>query len=383
MSKPQAGKPSGKVRAATLAAAVERSNGASFNLWQAFAERANFVVSPHSIRSGLALVYLASLPGEARSRLQLGLLYPERNEDMDIQLLDGAVHAIEEARFESANSVWVARQLALRPAYLDAVSRILPAEVHSIDFAANPGRAEGMINAWTSDRTRGKIPQIVQGAISKATRTVLVNAVYFFGKWSSPFDPTLTAPKPFRTSQDAIVQAKTMVGATCSAVFGDDYQAAYADYGGSTSMVFVVVVPKRWQGFTWDATAFRRVWGALKGAETAKLELPKFSLRSPRPLAHVMRELAIDLHDPRLLQGLVASGEPLAVDVAVHEAFIQVDEISTEAAAATGATSVSVSATKPPPIFRVDRPFYFLLVERRTGLVTFMGQVTDPTTAAG
>ena len=138
LSKPEAGKPVGKVPAAALAAAVERSNTASFAVWRAFAKQENFVVSPYSIRSALALVYLASLPGEGRSSLQSGLLYPEHNEDMDIRLLDSAVQATAEARFESANAVWVARQRSLRPAYLDAVSRILPAEVHSIDFDTDP-----------------------------------------------------------------------------------------------------------------------------------------------------------------------------------------------------------------------------------------------------
>ncbi|MBN1652576.1 MAG: hypothetical protein JXA30_02250 [Deltaproteobacteria bacterium] len=382
-SKPEASKPVGEVPAAVLAAAVERSNAASFSLWRAFAEQANFVVSPYSIRSALALVYLASLPGNGRSSLRTGLRYPENNDDLDIRLLDGAVQASAEARFESANAVWVTRKDALSPTYLYAVSRFLPAEVHSIGFAADPGRAQGVINAWVSDRTRGKIPQILEGnAIKNTTRTVLVNAVYFFGKWSSPFDPKLTAPKPFRTSQGATVQANTMVGATCLAVFGDVYRAAIAAYLG-TSLGFVVIVPERWREFRWDAAAFRRVWGALSGSDEAALELPKFSLRSREKLVRVLRELDLELRDPRLLQGLLASNEKTFIDVAVHEAFIRVDETSTEAAAATAITEVPEMEIEPPPVFRVDRPFYFLLVERRTGLIVLMGQMTNPTAAGG
>lgn len=381
LSKPPEGTAAAEVPAAALAAAVERSNTASFAVWRAFAEKHSFVASPHSIRSALALVYLASSDGAGKSSLRSGLSYPERTEDVDIRLLDGAVHTTEAARFESANAVWVARQRILKPTYLDAVSRILPAEVHAIDFAADPARAQQTINAWVSEHTRGKIPQILRGsAISEQTRAALVNAVYFLGKWSAPFDPARTAPKSFRTAQGTTVEAQMMVGSRCSAVFADDYQAAFASYGG-TSLAFVVVVPKLWRTFRWDAAAFRRTWAALATSRDSDLELPKFSLRSRKELPGVLDALGFDLSDPRLFEGMLTSDEALSIDVAIHEAFIQVDETSTEAAAATAITAVPISELEPTPVFRVDRPFYFLLVERRTGLVVLMGQVTDPTAA--
>jgi len=237
-----------------------------------------------------------------------------------------------------------------------------------------------MINAWVSDRTRGKIPEILKGnAIKKDTRAALINAAYFFGKWRSPFDPKRTAPRPFRTSQGASVQAKMMIGAECGAVFGDDHQAAVAGYGDGSSMVLVVVVPKRWREFRWDAAAFRRVWTGLYRADKAEFELPKFSLRSRKELGPVLSELEIDVADPHLLQGLFTSSEKNLIDVALHEAFIRVDETSTEAAAATALTDIPEIEHEPAPVFRVDRPFYFLLAERTTGLILFMGQVTDPT----
>jgi serpin B len=302
---------------------------------------------------------------------------------MDMRLLDGAVHTVEPARFQSANAVWVARHRTLKPTYLDAVSRLLPAEVHSIDFATDPTRAQQMINGWVSEHTRGKIPQIMQGgAITERTRAALVNAVHFVGKWSDPFEHALTAPKPFRTAQGATVQAQTMVGSTCSAVFEGDYQAAFANYDG-TSLAFVMVVPKRWGTFRWDAAAFRRIWAALATSRRTDLELPRFSLRSRKELPDVLNAIDVDLNDPQLFEGMLTSGEALSIDLAIHEAFIQVDETATEAAAATAITAVPISASEPVPVFRVNRPFYFALVERRTGLIVMMGQVTDPTNTGG
>ena len=374
--------------AEALKAAVARSNEASFAVWQALAEwrahkeQANFAASPYSIRSALGLVYLASLPGEGRSALQRGLRYPDRNEDMDIRLLDRSVEVTSEARFESANAVWVARQDALSPTYLDAVSRTLAPEVHSIDFAASPARAQQTINEWVFDRTRGKIPEILQGdVITPETRAILVNAVYFFGKWDSQFKPSLTAPKPFRTSDGSTINTEMMAGASCYAVFEDDYRAGYAEYSG-TSLVFVMVMPTHWRTFQWDAVTFRRVWAALDSPSEVELELPKFSLRSRTPLAGVVGKLGVRRDDPQLQAGLLASGEPVSIDQAIHEAFIQVDETSTEAAAATAFGNIKIM-DRGIAVFRLDRPFYFMLVDRRTGLITFMGQWTEPIVADG
>jgi serpin B len=383
LSKPAREIRAGAVPAQVLKAAVERSNAASFALWQAFAEKENFVVSPYSIRSALGLVYLASVPGDSRSSLQRGFRYPEHNEDMDVSVLDGAIQVTSQARFESKSAVWVARQRALSPTYLDAVSRILPAEVHAIDFAADPERAQQTINAWVSDRTRGRITKLLEdGAITPETRATLVNAVYFFGKWLDPFHAERTVPKPFRTSHGTTIKTEMMVGAACSAVFSADSQAAFAQYLG-TSLVFVVVMPKHWREFRWDAAAFSQAWAALDRSQDAELELPRFSLRSRKQLAGVLRKLGLSLSDPQLVSRLLASGEPVIVEPAIHEAFIQVDETSTEAAAATAIAEVPTDVDVPPPVFRVDQPFYFLLVERKTGLIAFMGQVTDPTAAGG
>jgi serpin B len=90
----------------------------------------------------------------------------------------------------------------------------------------------------------------------------------------------------------------------------------------------------------------------------------------------------VRLDDPQLQAGLLASGELVSIDHAIHEAFIQVDETSTEAAAATAFGHIMIEEIGTA-VFRLDRPFYFMLVDHRTGLITFMGQVTEPIAADG
>jgi serpin B len=71
----------------------------------------------------------------------------------------------------------------------------------------------------------------------------------------------------------------------------------------------------------------------------------------------------------------------LFISAAVHKAFVEVNEQGTEAAAATGIAMGLTSLPAPPIEFRADHPFLFLIRERQTGSLLFLGRVTDPTAA--
>jgi len=135
--------------------AVERSNSAAFELWQAIEPRGNHVLSPNSIRAALGLVYLDLQSGPARSNMQSRLHYPARNEDLDARVLHGLVRAADQINFGSVSALWVDRQHVPSRTYLDVVSRSLNAEVHAIDFASEPTRAGRTIALWGSEHTHG------------------------------------------------------------------------------------------------------------------------------------------------------------------------------------------------------------------------------------
>ena len=74
--------------------------------------------------------------------------------------------------------------------------------------------------------------------------------------------------------------------------------------------------------------------------------------------------------------------EVLYISAVVHKAFVSVDEEGTEAAAATGAVARPEDASTPPPLEPItvtfDRPFIFLIRDEPTGIILFLGRVTDP-----
>jgi serpin B len=78
--------------------------------------------------------------------------------------------------------------------------------------------------------------------------------------------------------------------------------------------------------------------------------------------------------------GIAKSG--IYLSSVIHEAYVDVNEEGTEAAAATavegGARPIVARKEYPPIVFRADHPFVFLIRDESTGAILFMGRVTDP-----
>jgi serine protease inhibitor len=397
-----------------LVSAVRRSNRFSFLLWSAFGETGNFVVSPYSIRAALGFVYLA-LGGKDRSRLQSRLAYPARPEDLDLRTLDEAVRAEGAGRFESASSLWVADIDRLQPSYVQAAADYLPGELHAIDFHADPNRARRSINAWASDRSRGElIGPFPETTITAQVESALVSTGSFSGGWPSNVGPDSFKPYPFD-----VIQVEMMYSENCRAMFQTSVQAATVDYPGTT-LSLMVVKPRWWKAFAWNEAAFARLWAALSRAKETGLAIPTFELSSVRDLKPPLMRMGIPIsdHSRSFLQAVVDPNiYKTSLDRIVHQAFFQVDAIPIGPSQydkmiqrlferrlpmeLEGLWPLGEERPGGPMLYLeripsgyhvrrleevrpqrrwlfVDAAFYFLVVNKETGLILLMGQVVDP-----
>ena len=108
--------------------------------------------------------------------------------------------------------------------------------------------------------------------------------------------------------------------------------------------------------------------------------IPKFTVDDRHDLARIMKAMgvtdAFDENDADLRGiGFHKDGGNLYVGSATHAAHVSVDEVGTEAAAATG---IVLQVASRPPSFVADRPFIFLVHDGETGAILFMGSVADP-----
>lgn len=246
------------------------------------------------------------------------------------------------------------------------------------------------INQWVGKKTQGKIVNLLPpGAVDGQTTLVLANAIYFQGSWARPFYTALTKDMPFK--MDAASEATVpMMNQTEGFAFARIPEASilvlpYARH----PFQMIVVLPDSIDGLA--SIEARFVTGELEGwlagatGQTVRVYLPRFRLEGSYLLGPALQELGLrtafssteaDFSGMNGQRGLYVS-------VVSHKAWIDVDERGTKAAAATALsmTASSHAERTPPPTFRADHPFLFLIREMGTGAILFVGRVVDPAPA--
>jgi serpin B len=280
-----------------------------------------------------------------------------------------------------ANRLWGQQGFAFEAPFLEVTRTWYGAGIEALDFR-DPEGARGTINAWVAEHTAGRIPELIPPRVlNAATTLVLTDAVWFKGTWVEPFDPALTSPEPFTTDTGEKVTVPLMYregkvrwgqakGATLLAL----------PYAGDR-LEMLLALPEAPDGLaSLEASltpAIIAAWEAALHPAKVMIWLPRFRLSTAYDLVEPLTALGM----PRAFgAGADFSGisraAPLTLGAVVHQAWVAVDEVGTEAAAAT-AVAVTRSGG-PKPTFRADRPFLFLIRDRQTGAILFLGRCARP-----
>jgi serine protease inhibitor len=276
-----------------------------------------------------------------------------------------------------ANSIWIRSGFSILPGFIDLNLRFFDAAVRSLDF--NSPDAPGVINGWIEDKTRGKITKMID-AIDPLTVMFLINAVYFKGTWLYEFDQKKTMDDSFIPTNGTPEPCKMMEQkATFPYLETETFQAVDLPYGnGQFSMT--VLLPKPGQSIESLAASLAGVnWDLWKGQFSGReltLQLPKFKVEYEIKLNDALTALGMGVAfvpDQADFGGINPDFD-LYISSVKHKAFVEVDEKGTEAAAATvvevGYTSIPDGIT-----VRVDRPFLFLIREKSSDAMLFMGKI--------
>jgi serpin B len=359
-------------------------------------EEGNLFFSPHSISTALAMTY-AGAREETRDQMKAVLRF-----SMGGMAVHNAFSALEERlnglrkqdgiELLTANSLWPQAGEILEE-YLSIIDACYDAGIKPVDYRNDASReqARKRINGWVAERTREKIQDLVpEGVLDALTRLVLVNAIYFKGDWALPFEEAATADGPFHLDPGNTITHPLMHQ---EARFGygeqDDLQILEMDYeGGDLSML--VILPRRVDGL--GAVEARldpetlSEWGRRLRRQKVDVYLPTFKMSAAFRLDQPLKQMGMThAFDPAAANFAGIDGHPdrLYITAALHQAFVEVNEAGTEAAAAT-AVAVGVRSLGPPkeiPLFRADHPFLFLIREKQTGALLFLGRVADPSAA--
>lgn len=373
---------------------VAGDNDFAFNLYQSLRQAdGNLFYSPYSISIALAMTY-AGARGDTAQQMSATLHYalPQDQLHPVFNLLDQSLNTTDSSKsgfqLNVVNSLWGQDQFAFLPDFLTLIARNYGAGVRLVDFASDANReaARQTINKWVSQQTNDKIKNLLpQGMLNNMTRLVLVNAIYFKGEWKDPFTRG-TSNAPFNLLDGNQVNVPTMSRRADTAYFkGNGYQAASLPYKGDrVEMIVVMPDPGTFSEFeqSLDLNVFDSILAGLQDREVI-LSMPKFNFEYSTDLSDNLKGMGMPLaFDPIQADftGIYDQAkEPnLFISFIEHKAFVAVDEKGTEAAAATG---VGMEAMSLPTVFAVDHPFIFIIRDRQTGSILFVGRVLNPSPA--
>jgi serpin B len=381
---------------ADQAAVVEGNNAFAVALYgQLRSQDGNLFFSPESISTALAMTY-AGARGDTASEMAKTMhftLPPERlHPAMGALLADlNAPHKGYQLRV--ADALWAQRDYVFRDDFLKLNKSDYGAGFNQVDFKGATEAARLTINQWVEQKTENKITNLLQpGVLNSSTKMVLTNAIYFKGDWQTPFVKTWTEDDDFHLSPAKNVKAPLMhLNEGFDYFDGGTFQALAIPYeSGDLSMI--VFLPKEIGGLpalekSLTASNMKLWLDKLQWVHEVILTLPKFKMTRQIGLAGTLAAMGMpSAFDDNAadFSGMTGKRE-LFISAVIHKAYINVDEQGTEAAAATAVVMEKAMAMPPrfqpppPPVFRADHPFIFLIRDNRSGGILFMGRVTDPT----
>lgn len=350
-------------------------------------EDGNTFISPWSIFTALSMAYEGAR--ETTAEEMADVLYLPENESYrhssfakvhnEINDMDGT------CEIHTANAIWPQEGYPFLEEYIDIIERYYASKVENLDFIGDPEGSRFVINDWVEEETNDRIKDLLQqGSIDPLTRMVLTNAIYFKGDWLSQFDPADTRDRPFYVNGDEEhdVPMMTFDGEVELNHYEDDeLQALELPYSGE-ELSMLILLPKENDGLDdmVDALSLDMLGDIREGMseEKVSVDFPKFKLETKYDLIPPLADLGIyHAFGDADLSGMDGT-KSLFISGVFHKAFVEVNEEGTEAAAAT-AVVVSFSADSPQHIhFTADHPFLFVIQQRETGNILFMGSLSDP-----
>lgn len=368
---------------------IESSNRFGFDIFRTSfeisADQKNMLLSPLSISMALGMTRNGAAGSTLDSMtyaLRLDGLSDQDINESYLYLLETFTALDPKVKLSIANSIWYRNTFVVDHDFLSTNQYYFKAVVKPLDFS-DPSSVT-TINNWVSDNTNNLIPNIID-QISEDMVMYLINAVYFKGQWKYTFNEANTVAKPFTLFNGTIVSTPSMIQEMTVPVYrNNDLLIAELPYNqGNFNMS--IILPA--SGNTLDSVVFQLTqanWNMWKQSlvETGiQMQMPKFKFsyneeQMKQILSAIGMGIAFD--DSRAEFTRININGGLFISEVKHKTFIETNEEGTEAAAAT---SVGVSVTsvgEEPMPFIVDKPFIFLISEKSSGTILFIGTVYNP-----
>ncbi|MFH1209693.1 MAG: serpin family protein [archaeon] len=375
---------------------VDANNQFAIDLYSRYKSKdENIFFSPYSISSALTMTYEGAKGNTAQEMQQVLHLTSDKNaiRSSFAEIYNNLNKEDKPYKLSTANALWAQEDYPFIEDYFNTINEYYGGGVTNLDFKTDTEESRQTINNWVEDNTNGKIKDIIpKGILSDMTRLVLTNAVYFKANWSDQFDVEITRDGIFRLNSGQNKEVE-MMHKTSYFNYGetDNLQILEMPYLGDELSMLIILPKENNIGEIENIFTINNLkdWKDNMKNEEVVVALPKFKFETKYFMAEDLKEMGMPtafkypdadftgMSPPTVMS---PNGE-LYIDEVIHQTFVEVAEYGTEAAAATVVEMKSGSSgppPEPPKVFNADHPFIFIIQEKSTGNMLFVGRVIDP-----
>ncbi|XP_036062527.1 serine protease inhibitor A3N-like [Onychomys torridus] len=348
----------------------------------------NVVFSPLSISAALAVLSLGASSNTLEEILE-GLKF-NLTETPEADIHQGFGHLLhmlsqpgDQVKISIGSMMFVEKRLQILAEFKEKARALYQAEASTADFQ-HPHEAKKIINDYVRNQTQGKIEELISD-LDESTVMVLVNYIYFKGKWKTSFDPRDTFESEFHLDKKRTVRVPMMnIEDLTTPYFRDEELSCTVvelKYTGNASALFILPDEGRMQQVeaSLQPETLRKWKDSLRPRKIDELYMPKFSISTDYSLENILPQLGIRkvFSSQADLSGITGAKD-LKVSQVVHKAVLDVAETGTEAAAATGVKFVFLSAKLNPFTLSFDRSFLMIIFDTNTQTPLFLAKITNP-----
>jgi serpin B len=363
----------------------------------------NLIISPYG---GAVAVAMSGIAAEGETRAEIMHVLHSDDTDSDElwkanqKLLSLSALSGDNQAFEVANSIWFNTDVPVNHEFVAALLMNDNTLVSNVDFGRPHTRT--IINDWCGAHTHGKISEMITGAFPGDLQMLLLNATFFKANWEVKFDPKLTREEAFKLKDGREIICPMMKrNGHFQYQETADFQAVYLPYAASGFGMYIVL-PKGYHVATLDLGGGKSEMhrGDLYSTNlisfvdnlsleewnkfienfnwrTGTIELPKFKVQDSHGFTETLQKLGMRRAFSQEAEFSRATKKRIHLDNVFQKVFVQVEETGTEAAAITAGIS-SYSVETSPFIMKMDHPFFFVIIDRRGGMMFFLGTIWDP-----
>lgn len=349
----------------------------------------NLFFCPMSVSSALAMVYLGAKGNTATQMSQVLGLSGDGDVHQGFQTLLAEVNKSgTQYLLKSACRLFGEESCDFLSTFKESCQKFYQAGIEEMSFVKDTEGCRKRINDWVLEKTEGKISEVLSpGTVCPLTKLVLVNAMYFKGKWKAQFDRKYTRGMPFKTNQEEKKTVQMMFKhAKFKMAHVDEVNAQvlalpYAE----DELSMLVLLPDESSDLTVVEKALTyeklRAWTNPETLTESKVQVffPRLKLEESYDLETVLQSLGMTdaFEETKADFSGMTSKKNVPVSKVAHKCFVEVNEEGTEAAATT-AVIRNTRSCRIEPRFCADRPFLFFIWHQKTSSILFCGRFSSP-----